>query len=77
MFVSPYDEMSKKIINYIEEGNHNLKAPLHVVDSFETPHAFVACKTTGVPCLVSIKNRKKLIEYYVPVIYERVGIDAQ
>ena len=74
LFTSSYDKMSQTIIDHVLSGNHTLKQPLNVVDSFETPHAFVACKTTQVPCLVSIKNRRKEIQYYVPLIYEEVGI---
>ena len=76
LFTSPYDDMSQSILTEVENGNHTLETPLHVVSSFDTPHAFVAYKTTQVPCLVSIRNRKKYIEYYVPFIYERVGISA-
>jgi hypothetical protein len=74
LFTSPYDKMSQTILNEVEKGNHTLDTPLNVVSSFDTPHAFVAYKTTQVPCLVSIKNRKKYIQYYVPLIYDEVGI---
>ena len=74
LFTSPYDKYSKMILTEVEKGNHQLKEEVHVVDSFETPHAFVAFATTQVPCLVSIKNRKKDIEYHVPLIYEKLGV---
>jgi len=74
LFTSPYDKYSKTIVEEIEKGNHELKESVNVIDSFETPHAFVAFDTTQVPCLVSIKNRKKDIEYYVPLIYEKLGV---
>lgn len=73
-FTSPYDQASRDILAEIEKGNHKLETSLHVVDSFETPHAFVACNTTKVPCLVVIRNRKKHIEYHVPFIYEKLGV---
>ena len=74
LFTSPYDKMSQKILREVGTGNHALHIPLNVVSSFDTPHAFVAYKTTQVPCLVTIKNRKKDIEYYIPLIYQKVGI---
>ena len=73
LFVSPYDKYCNDLIKEIASGNHKLPSKLHVVDSFETPHAFVACSTNKVPCLVEIKSRKKQIEYYLPFIYERLG----
>ena len=77
LFTSPYDPASRNLIGEIREGNHKLRKPLYVVNSFETPHAFVACKTTQVPCLVDVKNRKKNVEYYLPFIYEKLGISPQ
>jgi hypothetical protein len=77
LFISPYDKPSQRLLNEVENGNHTLRDPLNVVDSFKTPHAFVACHTTQVPCLVSIRNRRKEIQYYLPLIYERLGISDQ
>ena len=74
LFISPYDKVSQQILRAIEDGNHKLSERLHVVDSFETPHAFMACNTTKVPCLVNIKDKKKKIEYYIPFIYEKLGV---
>ena len=74
LFTSSYDKFSQDLLGEIKKGNHTLDQELHVVDSFETPHAFVAFGTTQVPCLVSIKNRKKDIEYHVPLIYEKLGV---
>ncbi len=74
LFISQYDGASQDLVEEIRRGNHKLKNTLHVVDSFETPHAFVACNTTKVPCLVEVKNRKKNIEYYLPFIYEKLGV---
>ena len=74
LFTSAYDKVSQDIIREVENGNHKIISELHVVDSFETPHAFVACNTTKVPCLVNIKDKKKDIEYYVPFIYEKLGV---
>ena len=74
LFTSPYDSVSRDILDQVERGNHKLRSKLHVVDSFETPHAFVACKTTKVPCLVNINDKKKDIEYYLPFIYEKLGV---
>jgi len=73
-FTSPYDQASRNILSEVEKGNHKLENSLNVVDSFETPHAFVACNTTQVPCLVFIRNKKKYTEYYVPFIYEKLGV---
>ena len=74
LFTSPYDKVCQRILKEVAQGNHTLPDYLHVVDSFKTPHAFVACHTTQVPCLVSIKNRKKEIDYYLPIIHEKLGI---
>ena len=74
LFISSYDKVCMDIINEIENGNHNLSQRLNVVDSFETPHAFVACHTTQVPCLVSVRRRKKEIDYYLPMIYKKLGV---
>jgi len=76
LFTSPYDSASRNLMEEIVRGNHKLRNPLHVVNSFETPHAFVACKTTQVPCLVDVKNRKKNVEYYLPFIYEKLGVSV-
>ena len=74
LFTSPYDKASLAILRELKEGNHHIKDGLNVVDSFDTPHAFVACDTTQVPCLINIYKRKKNIEYYVPFIYEKLGV---
>tara|TARA_R100000365_G_C2687680_1_gene30714 strand:+ start:242 stop:556 length:315 start_codon:yes stop_codon:yes gene_type:complete len=74
LFTSSYDKFSQDLLGEIKKGNHNLEKELHVIDSFETPHAFVACSTTKVPCLVNIKNKKKEIEYHLPFIYEKLGV---
>jgi len=74
LFISSYDKVCMDIINEIENGNHKLHQKLNVVDSFETPHAFVACHTTQVPCLVSVRRRKKEIDYYLPMIYKKLGV---
>ena len=74
LFTSCYDSPSQALIREIERGNHRIDSTLNVVDSFETPHAFVACSTNKVPCLVNIKDRKKFIEYHLPFIYERLGV---
>jgi hypothetical protein len=74
LFTSPYDVASRNLVKEIRKGNHKLRRTLHVVDSFETPHAFVACKTTQVPCFVDVKHRKKNVEYYLPFIYEKLGV---
>ena len=74
LFTSPYDAPSQALIEEVESGNHCINTPLNIVDSFETPHAFIACNTTKVPCLVNIKDRKKNIEYYLPFIYEKLGV---
>ena len=74
LFMSPYDKASNALILEIEKGNHKIPNRLNVVDSFETPHAFVACNTTQVPCLVNIKDKKKDIEYHLPFIYEKLGV---
>lgn len=75
LFISSYDKVCMDIINEIENGDHGLDFEyLNVVDSFETPHAFVACHTTQVPCLVSVRRRKKEIDYYLPIIYRKLGV---
>jgi len=74
LFISSYDKASQAILREIEGGNHTIEGDLNVVDSFETPHAFVACSTSKVPCFININNRKKNIEYYVPFIYEKLGV---
>jgi hypothetical protein len=74
LFTSCYDAPSQVLLEEIGRGNHTIRTYLHVVDSFETPHAFVACNTTKVPCLVNIKDKKKYTEYYLPFIYERLGV---
>lgn len=74
LFISSYDKVCMDIIDEIKSGNHKLPQQLHVVDSFETPHAFVACHTTQVPCLVSVRRRKKEIDYYLPMIYKKLGV---
>jgi hypothetical protein len=74
LFTSSYDKSSQAILKEILDGNHSIAGELNVVDSFETPHAFVACNTSQVPCLININNRKKNIEYYLPFIYEKLGV---
>ena len=76
LFTSSYDKTSQAILREITSGNHKLSDKLHVVDSFETPHAFVAYNTSQVPCLVNITNKKKNIEYHVPFIYEKLGVSV-
>ena len=74
LFTSSYDKFSQDLLGEIKKGNHTLDQELHVVVSFEPPHAFVACSTTKVPCLVTIKTKKKEIEYHLPFIYEKLGV---
>ena len=74
LFISSYDETCQKILGEIDKGNHSLRHDVNVVDSFKTPHAFVACHTTQVPCLVDIKKGRKEINYYLPIIFEKLGI---
>lgn len=74
LFISCYDDTCQKILREIGEGNHSMSRNLNVVDSFKTPHAFVACSTTQVPCLVNIKKGRKEIDYYLPIIFDKLGI---
>lgn len=74
LFISSYDKVCQNLLGEIDSGNHKLSSSINVVDSFETPHAFVACRTTKVPCLVNIKRGRKEIDYYLPLIFEKLGI---
>lgn len=75
LFTSPdYDAACRELIAELERGNHKLKNKLYIVNSFLTPHAFAAYKTTKVPCLVSVLDKERRSETYLPFIYEKVGI---
>ena len=78
LFLSPdYDETCRRLREYLSEGNHKLKNKLYLVNSFITPHAFSAYNTTKVPCLVSVINRKRKSESYLPFIYNSLGVFPQ
>ena len=78
LFLSPdYDTASRNLRKHLKENNHKVKRKLYIVDSFITPHAFVAHNTTQVPTLVTISDKKKRSESYLPFIYERLGVVCQ
>jgi hypothetical protein len=78
LFLSPdYDAASKNLRRSLKENNHKIKSKLYIVDSFITPHAFVAHNTTQVPTLVTITDKKKRSESYLPFIYDRLGVVCQ
>jgi hypothetical protein len=75
LFTSPdYDTACRELLVELKRGNHRLKNKLYIVNSFLTPHAFAAHRTTKVPCLVSVINKERKSETYLPFIYERMGI---
>ncbi len=78
LFLSPdYDKTCKQLRGHLLKGNYKQGKNLYIVNSFVTPHAFVAYNTTQVPCLVSIINKRRKTETYLPFIYDSLGVCLQ
>jgi len=76
LFLSPeYDKASMNLKRALEKKKYKLRKKVYIVDSFVTPHAFVAYNTTKVPTLVNVFDKKKTIESYLPFIYDCLGLD--
>lgn len=73
LFTSSYDRWGQDIIDFAKKQGEGV---LHVVDSFETPHAFTSkesIKVTNVPTLVSLTKKARTIETRVSSIYSMLG----
>ena len=78
LFLSPdYDRTSRELRRYLMRGNYKQRNKLYIVNSFITPHAFAAYRTTKVPTLVSIIEKRRTLETYLPFIYNSLGVAAQ
>ena len=72
LYYSKWDDRSLALLDYLldEWVGKDGDETVHVVNSFELPHSFVAYRVTTVPCLIqAIKGRIRKTEY-IPYIYE-------
>ena len=78
LFISQWDDMSSRLVKKLEakyESSSNPGAvPLYVVNSFDTPHAFVIFDTKTVPSLVVVDGDDIQKEAYIPNIYYKLGV---
>ena len=76
LFTSSYDKYGQEIVEFARTHGDGV---LHIVDSFETPHAFTSkesLRVTNVPTLVSLTRRGRIIEERVSSIYSMLGGSA-
>ena len=72
LYYSKWDDRSLALLYYLldEWVDKDGDETVHVVNSFELPHSFVAYMVTTVPCLIqAIKGSIRKTEY-IPYIYE-------
>jgi hypothetical protein len=71
LYYSKWDDYSVKLLEHLDEWVKQAgDETLHIVNSWDLPHSFVAYNVTQVPCLIqSIKGRIRKTEY-LPYIYK-------
>jgi hypothetical protein len=71
LYYSKWDDHSAKLLEHLNEWvKQDGDETLHIVNSWDLPHSFVAYNVTQVPCLIqAIKGRIRKTEY-LPYIYK-------
>ena len=76
LFVSLWDKWSDLLVDklkekYTDEGAHK---ELHIVNSFDMPHAFTIFGVKQVPALVRIRQKKVVVIDRLPVVYSELKV---
>ena len=71
LYYSKWDKYSTNLLEHLAEWvKQDGDETLHIVNSWDLPHSFVAYNVTQVPCLIqAIKGRIRKTEY-LPYIYK-------
>ena len=72
LYHSLWDDNSKKILKEIEgweERPSKKDQTIHLINSWELPHSFVAFSVTSVPTLVKCVKGRVFVETYLPNIF--------
>jgi|TARA_R100000005_G_C4976865_1_gene187962 hypothetical protein len=75
LYYSKWDDRSLALIEYIQDiwVNRDGDETIHLVNSFELPHSFLAYSVTQVPCLIQgLKGKIRKTEY-LPYIYKALS----
>lgn len=71
LFHSLWDPWSETLVNTIKE---KYTKDIYLINSFDTPHAYVIYKLTTAPTLVTLKAKSVKIEDKLPAIYYELGL---
>jgi len=72
LYYSKWDDKCLALLDYLLDtwANEEGEETIHVVNSFDLPHSFLAYSVTQVPCLIQgIKGKIRKTEY-LPYIYK-------
>ena len=73
LFVSLWDKWANTLVDSLED--YERYSPLHVVNSFTMPHAFVIYNVTKTPALVTLYRDRYTKEDHIPNIYKELGCE--
>jgi len=73
LFVSLWDKWANTLVDSLED--YERYSPLHVVNSFTMPHAFVIYNVTKTPTLLTLYRDRYTKEDYLPNIYKELGCE--
>ncbi len=71
LFHSLWDPYSQALVQKLRESYNK---DIYLVNSFDTPHAFVIHKLQKAPALVTLKGKRSKVEERLPAIYYALGL---
>jgi hypothetical protein len=81
LFTSLWDKHSLKLVELLKRqstlnfmSEKKTQTPLYITNSFLMPHSFVIFKSFRIPHLVHLFKDTVRSEYYLPKIYEELGL---